>query len=299
MSVQEMNHEKLRKIINLLDQALYNHQQWYSSLIRSLICKITPDQHDMSPEAHTHCRFGQWYYSEGDKDFKDHPGFKALGDEHARMHQLSRNLLSTIETGISISPLEYDNFSNSLERLRLELSTLKRELENALYNRDSLTGAINRVNLLTSLREQQEISKRENQSCCIIMIDLDHFKAVNDLHGHLIGDAVLAAFSHYFLEHLRPQDKLFRYGGEEFLICMNNIDMGTAFERIENLRKGVAEMNILTQPPIRITASFGMTLLDLYSPVELSIEHADKALLTAKAADRNCTKIWDPNSATK
>ncbi len=296
MSIEEMNHEKLRKIINLLDQAMYNHQQWYSSLIRSLVCKITPDQHDMNLEAHTQCRFGQWYYSEGGKDFIDHPGFKALGEEHMRMHQLSRSLLSTIDTGMSISPPEYDNFSNSLERLRLELSTLKRELENSLYNRDSLTGAINRVNLLTSLREQQELSKRESQSCCIVMVDIDHFKAVNDLHSHLIGDAVLAAFAHYFMKRMRPQDKLFRYGGEEFLICLSNIDLDTAFERIENLRKGLAEMDILTHPPLRITASFGMAMLDLYSPVELSIERADEALLAAKAANRNCTQIWKPST---
>lgn len=292
MSMEEMDHEKLRKLIVLLDQALYNHRQWVNGIARSLICKLTPDQHDMLPDAHKQCRFGQWYYSEGNQDFQNNPGFKALGEEHKRMHQLCQNLLNTIYTGTKISPFEYDSFSNALERMRLELSTLKREIENALYNRDSLTGAINRVNLLTYLREQQEISKREGRHCCIIMMDIDHFKAINDHHGHSTGDAVLNAFAHFFMQKLPKQDKLFRYGGEEFLVSINNIDLNAAFERVEKLRKELSETDLMTKPLIRITASFGIALLDPYSPVETSIEHADQALLIAKSTSRNCTQIW-------
>lgn len=291
MPHEEVKHEKIRKVINLLDQALYNHQQWYSSLLRSLICKITPDQHEMCLEGYKQCRFGQWYYSAGAKDFETHEGFKALGAEHERMHNLSLNLLSTIDTGMSISTVDYDNFSNSLERMRLELLNLKRELENALCNLDPLTGAINRENLLTSLRELQEICKKTTQTCCIVMIDLDHFKSVNDTYGHQVGDVVLINFAQYFMQNIRPQDKIFRYEGGKFIIYFNNIDLDGAFARIEGMRIGLAETDLVTQPSIRITASFGITLLDPYSPVELSIEHADKALLAAKA-NRNCTMVW-------
>lgn len=247
----------------------------------------------MKADAYQQCRFGQWFYLETNNEFGDHPGFKALGQEHQHMHDLARNILSTIVTGLAVSPPEYDAFSNSLDRMRLEIASLKRELENLLYNRDPLTGAINRVNLLTHLREFQETSKRENHTSYIVMIDLDHFKNVNDLHGHQIGDAVLATFSHYIMQHLRQYDKLFRYGGEEFLIYMSNLDKETIFERIEELRVGVAEKEFLPQPAIHITASFGIALLDPYLPVEKSIENADKALLTAKSAGRNCTRIWD------
>lgn len=292
MSIKEFDAERLRKVINLLDQALYNHQQWYNSLLRSLICKITPDQHDMDVEAHKQCRFGQWYYFEGMKDLKDYPGFQALGEEHMRMHQLSQGLLRTITTGTVITPPEYDNFSNSLERLRLELSTLKRELENYLYNHDPLTGTIARVNMLTFLRDQQELCKREGQTCYLVMMDLDHFKAINDQWGHVVGDHVLKVVAHYIIQLLRPQDRIFRYGGEEFLICLNNIEQTEAYKFLADLQKGLVELDIPHDPVFRITASFGIALLEPYLPVETSVEHADKALLLAKAAGRNCIHIW-------
>ncbi len=294
MSFEQINHEQLQQIISRLDQAHYNHQQWFNALIRTLICKLPPDQHDLSPEAHKECRFGQWCASEAVKDLLEHPGFKSLKEAHQRMHQLAKGLFETINKGTNISPPEYDLFSNALDSLRLEIATLKRELETFLYDRDPLTGAINRVNMLTLLREQQEISKREHQSSYIVMIDLDNFKNINELHGHPAGDTVLSATARYLIQHLRPSDKIFRYGGEEFLICLNNIESNNAFELTESLRKGLAETDLLTTPKIRMTASFGITLLDPYSPVEQSIERSDSALLAAKSAGKNCTKLWTP-----
>ncbi len=293
MLFQEMDREVLQKIITRLDQALYNHQVWFNTLIRTLICKLPPDQHDMAAEPYKECRFGQWYYSENIKDLNEHPGYKALGEEHIRMHQLAKDLLNTINTGTVISPPDYDNFSNALDRLRLEISTLRRELENLLYNRDPLTGTINRVSMLTLLREQQEIAKRENKPCFVVMMDLDHFKKINDQYGHAAGDTVLAATARHVLQNLRPHDKVFRYGGEEFLICLNNVEANVAFELVESLRKSLVETNVLITPAeVHITASFGLTPLDFYLPVEQSIERSDKALLTAKSAGGNCTKIW-------
>lgn len=294
MSFEQINHEQLQKIISRLDQAIYNHQQWFNALIRTLTCRLPPDQHDLSQEAHKECRFGQWCVSEDAKDLVEHPGFKSLKEAHQRMHQLAKGLLETINKGTNISPSEYDLFSNALDSLRLEIATLKRELETFLYDRDPLTGAINRVNMLTLLREQQEISKREHQSSYIVMIDLDNFKQINELHGHPVGDTVLSETARYLIQHLRPSDKMFRYGGEEFLVCLNTIESNSAFELTENLRKGLAETDLNTQPKVRMTASFGVTLLDPFSPVEQSIERSDKALLTAKSAGKNCTKLWTP-----
>lgn len=294
MSFEQINHEALEKINSRLDQALYNHQQWFNAFIRTLICKLPPDQRDLSPDAHKECRFGQWCMSETVKDLAEHQGFKSLKDAHQRMHQLAKALLETINAGTNVSPTEYDLFSNALDSLRLELATLKRELETFLNDRDPLTGAINRVNMLMLLREQQEISKREHQSSYIAMIDLDNFKKINELHGHPVGDTVLSETAHYLVQHSRPTDKMFRYGGEEFLICLINIESNNAFVLTESIRKGLADTDLNTDPKIRMTASFGLTLLDPYSPVEQSIERADNALLAAKSAGKNCTKLWTP-----
>lgn len=88
---------------------------------------------------------------------------------------------------VGIRTHEYDSFANLLERMRLEVFTLKRELEELLYKGDPLTGAIGRIDMLPILREQQDLAKRQNVSCCIAMMDFDHFKNVNEHYGHIVG----------------------------------------------------------------------------------------------------------------
>ncbi|MDR3492081.1 MAG: diguanylate cyclase [Gammaproteobacteria bacterium] len=295
MSLFNINREELQKVIAQLEQAMYNHQQWYKALNRSLICRLPSDRHNLSPEAHKECLFGQWYSTYAHPALLEHPGFIVLGEAHKQMHVLASRISIAADSGSPVPTNDYDNFLSILERLQLELSTLKRELEDLLYSRDPLTGAITRVNMLPILREQQAFVKRKILPYCLVMMDLDFFKKVNDLHGHVAGDQVLAASSHFMAEHLRPFDKLFRYGGEEFLFCIQ-AELPESQELVERLRAGLESMpiNIGQNEPIHITGSFGLTALDAAVSVEESIAHADKALYAAKSSGRNCIKIWEP-----
>jgi diguanylate cyclase len=295
MELYDITRDELQGMLAQLEQALFNHQQWHAGLIRALTCRLPYDQHDISPQAHQECRFGQWYYGKVPEKLRDLPGFIALGKAHKLMHQLAAKLLIEATAGKPVIAFDFDNFANSLDRMRLEISALQRELENALYNHDALTGAITRVGILPALREQQELVKRELQSCCIVMVDLDNFKVINDLYGHLAGDCVLTASVHYLIEHLRPYDKVFRYGGEEFLLLMQHTELAFCYDMMERLREGLASMPIDFdgKKPVTITASFGVVLLDPDAPVETSIDRADKAMYAAKAAGRNCVRIWD------
>ena len=295
MERYDVTRDELQEILAQLEQALFHHQQWHAALIRALTCRLPGDQHDISPEAHHECRFGQWYYGKVPEKLRNLPGFIALGEAHKLMHQLAAKLLIEAKAGNPVITFDFDNFSNALDRMRLEISALEHELENLLYNHDSLTGAITRVGILPALREQQELIKREIQSCCIVMVDLDDFKVINDLHGHLAGDCVLTASAHYIIQHLRPYDKVFRYGGEEFLLILQHSELTPCYDVVERLRAGLASMSIDFdgKEPIRITASYGVVLLDPDTPVETSIDRADKAMFAAKAAGRNCVRIWD------
>lgn len=297
MALKEVTRDELQAVIAQLKEALYSHQQWYGALIRTLVCKLPGNKYDLSPEAHTDCRFGQWYFGGAPEKMRSHPGFIALGEEHQRMHHLARLMLITADAGTPITPLDFDNFANALERLRLEIFALERELEDSLFNRDALTGAITRFGILPTLREQQELVKRHTQLCCIAMMDLDNFKSVNDRHGHAAGDKVLAESVQYLIKHLRPYDKVFRYGGEEFLLCMPYTELMPAQDRVKELNEGLVamEINIGETEPVHVSASFGITLLDPEITVEKSIDRADKALYAAKAAGRNCVRIWEPS----
>lgn len=212
MQMNDFSREELQDIIFQLEQALYNHGQWYSSIIRSLVCQLPADSHDVRHDAHKECRFGQWYYEAAPEKLCKHPGFIALGEEHLKMHREASKLLSTIDHGNKIRPYDYDTFANTLQRVQLEILALQRELHELLYSRDALTGAINRVNMLPILREHQAMVKRNLEFCSLAMLDLDHFKKVNDQHGHPAGDEVLAWISRFIMENLRPYDKIFRVG---------------------------------------------------------------------------------------
>jgi diguanylate cyclase (GGDEF)-like protein len=297
MALDEVTRDELQGVIAQLKESLYNHQQWHGALIRTLVCKLPGDKHDTNPAAHTECRFGQWYYGKAPEKLRKHPGFIALGDEHQRMHHLARLLLVAAEEGNPVAALDFDNFANALERLRLEIFALERELEDSLFNHDALTGAITRFGILPMLREQQELVKRHAQLCYVAMMDLDNFKAINDLHGHAAGDQVLAASVQYLIKHLRPYDKVFRYGGEEFLLCLPYTELTPGYDRVKELNEGLAALriDIGEKEPVHISASFGLALLDPDAPVETTIDRADKALYAAKSAGRNCVRIWNPS----
>jgi diguanylate cyclase len=294
-----ITHEDSRIVILQLDQAIYNHNKWYESLLRTLVCRLPYDGRDVEKDAHRKCRFGQWYYNHPPQELRNHPGFIAIEAEHERMHRLAARLLMTEAADETVSLLDFENFNNSVDNTRLQLQSMKHELEDLLFNHDPLTRAYSRIGMLTKLRELLELVKRNVESCCIAMMDLDHFKTINDVHGHLAGDQVLAALAGDIMARLRPYDKLFRYGGEEFLISMPHTDAKSGLNVVERLREGIAQSSIHYEgKEIHIAASFGLTLLDPDVSVEKTVERADRALYAAKSAGRNCTRIWDSSLDT-
>ena len=299
MATLNITHDDSRIVVLQLDQAIYNHNKWYESLLRTLVCRLPYDGRDVEKDAHRKCRFGQWYYNHPPHELRNHPGFIAIEAEHERMHRLAAGLLMTEAAGETVSLLDYENFNNSVDNTRLQLQSMKHELEDLLFNHDPLTRAYSRIGMLTKLRELLELVKRNVESCCIAMMDLDHFKTVNDVHGHLAGDKVLAVLAGDIMARLRPYDKLFRYGGEEFLISMPHTDSKSGLNVVERLREGIAASSIHYEgKEIRITASFGLTLLDPDVSVEKTVERADRALYAAKSSGRNCTRIWDSSLDT-
>lgn len=294
-----MSRDEMVAAIAALDQAVYMHEQWSNGVYSSLICHLPPDERDLSDSPHRRCPFGQWYYAQHDSSLSRHPGFVAVSAEHEQLHRIAGHLLSTSRVGESIPVRDYDGFVNAMTRMRAEIAGLRHELEDGLTNRDPLTGATSRIGMLTKLRLQQQMVKRELQSCTIAMMDLDVFKGINDTYGHQVGDLVLVDTVRYVLTHLRPYDEFFRYGGEEFLLCVPGADLETGFAAVERLREGLAGTAIDAGDgrTLRISASFGVTLLDSDVPVEDSIARADRALYRAKAGGRNQTRIWDTSFA--
>lgn len=291
----------LRATLEQLQQATRDHAEWHERLIRTIVCRQPCNPDDVAEYAHHNCRFGQWYYAEASTELRRQAVFAAMEAEHERMHVLAAALLRDAVAGRPVGREAYDEFMASSARLRLELDSLRHEVQDILRGSDTLTGAYGRRHLLPELREWHELSKREVQRCCIAFMDLDYLKDINDKHGHTVGDQVLVGAVRYVTGHLRPYDKVFRYGGDEFLVSLPGIDVPDALHLIERIQRGFGQQAFVVCAgghPIRATASFGLALLDPDISIEESIDRADKALLMAKAAGRDRAVHWDPGITT-
>jgi two-component system cell cycle response regulator len=159
---------------------------------------------------------------------------------------------------------------------------------------DALTGVSNRAVILETLHREQSRQEREGGSFGIIMVDLDHFKNVNDTYGHLCGDAVLQETSKIMQASLRPYDVVGRYGGEEFLIVVPRSDAPSAQRVAERIRKAIAAKPILTPAgEISVTASFGVAASTDAARMEPQhlLQMADDALYRAKQNGRNRSEL--------
>ncbi|MBK5265632.1 MAG: diguanylate cyclase [Alphaproteobacteria bacterium] len=294
--IRHLTQEEMLAVVTELDQAIYTHEQWTEEMYTALICHVHADERDLSDDSYHRCRFGQWYYADGTAKLSDWPGFEEIAIEHKRMHQYATSLLRASMHGTPISLHDYERFVSALKRMRLEIQTLKRELEVSLYNTDALTGVPGRLQMLQKMRENQEFVVRGIHSCAIAMLDVDKFKAVNDVHGHLAGDHVLTAIAGYIQAHLRPYDLIFRYGGEEFLLCMPDANLESGREICDRLRSELGSLSHEADggSGFQVTVSIGVAELGADYTVEEAINRADQALLSAKAAGRDRVFAWNP-----
>ncbi|TNC92037.1 MAG: GGDEF domain-containing protein [Thalassolituus sp.] len=176
------------------------------------------------------------------------------------------------------------------------LSTLVYPLRNALrYHeamaaafRDPLTGAGNRVALDKTLGREVELAKRHDQSLSVLMLDLDHFKQVNDEFGHSMGDKVLKEAVIAMTGCIRQTDMCFRYGGEEFLIMLSSADQAGALRIAERIRMGIGQLMFTSEKgSLQVTASIGCATLNMTDTMEELVQRADEALYVAKDSGRN------------
>ena len=163
--------------------------------------------------------------------------------------------------------------------------------ENSL--RDALTGCFNRAYALEALDTELRRARRSQTPMALIMFDIDCFKDINDRHGHLCGDAVLAAVGGRMRVVLRGSDVKCRYGGEEFVVLLPETPLEGAKRVADTLRRGLADMPINWKSEVvTVTASFGVSVA---LPAEVDsralIARADAALYRAKAQGRNCVRV--------
>ncbi|NTU81815.1 MAG: GGDEF domain-containing protein [Chloroflexales bacterium] len=193
--------------------------------------------------------------------------------------------------------------ARSLQKTRYELEKKQRLLEEALErlaqlaNIDELTQLMNRRSILHRLSEEVGRSKRYHSAVSILLIDIDHFKQINDRYGHPAGDQVLHACASLLQRSIRNTDHLGRYGGEEFLAVLPMTSVGAAADLAERLCRLVEREAFIIAATITfaITISIGVAELDpQHDTADLLVAHTDSALYQAKGQGRNRYARWNP-----
>jgi two-component system cell cycle response regulator len=212
-------------------------------------------------------------------------GLESGADDYLIKPFDAAELTARLRTGLRILQLE-DKLVEAREEMRFK----------ATY--DPLTGLLNRGVILDLLRRELSRTRREDGGTTILMGDVDHFKSINDTRGHLVGDEVLREIARRMLASVRSYDFVGRYGGEEFLVVLNNCDASQSLPRAEEIRRAIASVPVQTiQGPIPVTMSLGVLSSRDWGlrPVEELLGQVDVALYKAKAAGRNCVKLASPH----
>lgn len=170
--------------------------------------------------------------------------------------------------------------------------TERKQLEQRLAEqaeRDALTGLLNRRGILACLETLCQDRRHHNASICLLVCDIDHFKSVNDRHGHAAGDEVLRATAQRLRLHLREADRVGRIGGEEFLVVLHDADLDAARHVAERLRAAVADERIpVDGQPLAVTLSIGLARSEpRHEDWKALMKRADAALYQAKRLGRN------------
>ncbi len=193
---------------------------------------------------------------------------------------------------------EAETFQRQNQALKDEIERQKRsqtELE-YLARTDPLTNTLNRRAFLEQGNQLFQQAQEGRSQFTVIMLDLDHFKEVNDRYGHIVGDQVLSAVVERIRQNMRAGDCLARYGGEEFILLMPNLSRQMAFNAAERIRKGVERAPFLVQHDIfSITISLGVACTSKETRPKVFrdlVQQADQALYDSKNKGRNCTSVY-------
>lgn len=211
-------------------------------------------------------------------------GTLTLQNDNSAIHNV---YFSTFPFSLVAMSLGFLLMANRALQARLESQAL----------RDPMSGAYRRDAFLEMAGHEIAVSRRHGLPMSLLMMDLDNFKAINDTHGHLVGDKVIVHFAAQATQLLRTQDVIGRYGGEEFVVFLPQTDLDAGLATAERIRKRIAESDAANVPPY--TVSIGVACFDKDGPDTLSLlDAADKALYVAKREGKNRVEFYKPVAST-
>lgn len=272
-----------------LNQSTDAHFRWLVKILRFIDSRNVDLPEISSDEAHLHCEFGHWLNTRLLEEREDTNFLLDINKKHIRVHQACRNLISAIEQQRQANDV-FNLFEESLLAFTEALTHYKVHLLQLRTSYDALTG----LPLRRILDESFASMNKElgADGLYLLLLDIDHFKKVNDNYGHLNGDIVLRSLALNISNNIRRSESMYRYGGEEFIVVLHASNDQDAVAIAERLRRDIARLETIAgEHLIRVTFTGGLTRIHKGESLREVLERADIALDTGKKSGRNCSQL--------
>ncbi|MEC5318453.1 diguanylate cyclase [Brenneria populi subsp. brevivirga] len=284
--------EESYRLLSLLNNADIERERQNAALLNwenTFIFNVATGAPLITVQPLTDSEFGLWFNHKGKPSFGNTSGAQAISDTISAIDENIGHVNNAISlTQDAYAPL-LKAVRNRIHKIHVLMGSLFDEVQKLESGKDTLTRLLNRRFLPTILRHETALAMRKKTPLTIAMLDIDHFKNINDTYGHTIGDTVLKSTAEIFYENTRSSDYIFRYGGEEFMFVLIETPKDAAYTFIERLREKIQNHKIRLQnnETIAITISAGIAEYNGHPDYEFLINAADTALYRAKANGRN------------
>lgn len=284
------SYEEIAELPLRMDEAMQAHLAWSQRLLRCALLGEPPAEDMMQANAHELCEFGRWFGPLSERLQKIEPVcVHNLDTAHSHMHRAVRELYLAVLEGRRVDSYWFESFESNQAAMVRELASLKEQFVRSRAQSDPLTGLPLRHGLHMLFATRQADAERSGNDVFIALMDADHFKKINDNHGHPAGDAALIHLAKLLKSALRGNDSLLRYGGEEFMLLFLGIDeeaAGNVAERIMHIVRS-NPMALPDGQSLHMSISIGLTRVLSHDSLESAVRRADVALYQAKRNGRD------------
>lgn len=281
---------ELARFITELDAAVEAHMELTRRVLRCAVLRAVPGEDALAPLAHTLCHFGRWFVlNKVHFEQLDVQNTRRLEKVHQTMHDAVRSVCTDLLAGRPGQSTDLEAFEQTQSELIKSLAGFKTQFLANAVRHDPLTGLPMRYGIETDFIQIQKNCKRNNTLFYIGMIDVDHFKQVNDRYGHPIGDIALRHLANTLKRITRPNEPLYRFGGEEFLLLMQcRAPEGAALAAQRFINAVRSEPVPIPQgEPLALTVTLGLACVGEDELMASAVERADRALYAGKRAGRD------------
>ncbi|MBQ0718604.1 MAG: diguanylate cyclase [Gammaproteobacteria bacterium] len=276
--------------IDELDAAVEAHMDWTRRVLRCAVLRVSPGEDVLAPLAHTLCRFGRWFSANQERfALINAQSAERLERVHQSMHNAIRSICEDVLANQPGKTASLDAFEQSQSELVGLLADFKTDFLATAVRQDPLTGLPLRYGIEHEFTQIQKSCQRSGTLLYVVMIDIDHFKRVNDNYGHPVGDVALRHLADTLKNSVRGNESLYRFGGEEFLLLLQAgtpegvvVPVQRILDAVRNTPVVIADVE-----PLYLTVTLGVAKVAHEETMNSAVERADKALYEGKAAGRD------------